>query len=265
MKLTERMIQKNHKIVIFDSCSYIELGKKGISIEDILSKEQNKGIRGFISLWMLAETLSGTDKITLNNIHRHCFDGSCGWRLLADPVAQVYFMLYKEEPTFMQTRKKEIEYLFDKALNNGLSEEERNHIKAQLEKTGDPFVKDCQNNRVDIKKLNSVGIQREAIRQIIHMAKGVHSDLTGVEDNEINLFVNQFPAAGAYYELLTRDKFTQKKLNKDGLLHDQRDWTLVFYAGIDNIYIVTEENRIKRLGFKNVFSLEEYLSGVIQI
>jgi len=267
MKLQNRIIPYGNKTVVFDANAYIAVGLNKIEIEKILLKEKGKNIKAYASLWILAELLSGEDINTLQNVNKHCADEFGRWRFSADPASQVYFILYGEESPYTEQRKKGIVDLFDKALNGNLSGQEKTHIKSQLENAGKSFVAGCQNHKGNVYKLNSDKIQKHAICQIIQKAKELRCDSVAISDEEINSIAKEFPAAGIVYQDILKRKLPQKKnkLNRESLLHDQRDWHLFFFAGRDDIYIVTQERKIRKLNLKNVICLEEYLQNVLQI
>ncbi len=79
--------------------------------------------------------------------------------------------------------------------------------------------------------------------------------------------VTYFWGAGAYYEFLMKNKLSQNvsTLNSKKILHTQHDYHLYFYTGKNDVYIVTQENKIKTLGLNNVISFEEYLSKVLPL
>ena len=256
----------DYKVVIFDADAYIKMAKN-INIKRILLKEKRKNFKGFISLWQLAELLSGGDKHTLQTVNKHCFDDELKqWRFWADPVSMVYHILYKEDMPSTEEIKKEIEYLFDKALNSGLTEQEKIHIKSKLEEVGEDFVRECKNFIGSINSLSPAEIATRVISQVIKKAKDERRDQAPIKNEEIGLMKRELPGAGAYYEFLMKSKLpNSRNLNEEKLLHDQRDWNLFFYAGKDNIYIVTQETKIRKLGLKNVISMEEYLSKELSL
>jgi len=265
MKLQNRIISDGDKIVVFDANAYIAVGVNKIDTK-ILLKEKEKNIKAYASLWILAELLSGGNINTLQNVNKHCADEFGQWRFLADPASQVYFILYREESPYTKQQKKEIGYLFNKALNGNLSKQEKTHIKSQLGNAGNSFVAGCQNHKGNV-DLNSDKIQKHAICQIIWRAKQLRDDAKTTTDDEINRVAREFPAAGIVYQDLMKRKLQQKrnKLNRESLLHDQRDWHLFFNAGRDDVHIVTQEKKIRTLKLKNVISLEEYCQKVLQI
>ena len=258
-----------YKKVIFDADSYIEMAKY-INIKRVLSKEKKKNIKGFISLWTFAELLSGADrdKHTLQMVDKHCFGKELQqWRFWADPVSMVYYILYKEEPPYMKERIKEVTYLFHKALDGTLTEQEKTHIKSQLETVGDNFIRECKSFVGSVNNLTLAQITTQVIRQFIQAAKNVRQDQTPIKNEEIELIKNGFPGAGVYYEFLMKNKLSQNvsTLSSEKLLHDQRDYHLFYYVGKDDVYIVTQEKKIKTLGLNNVISFEEYLSKVLSL
>lgn len=259
----------DYKKVIFDADAYIEMSKY-INIKRVLSKEKKENIKGFISFWMLDELLSGGDRHTLQMVHKHCFnEESKQWRILADPVSMVYHILYNADPPYIEERIKEINDLFPKALDGTLTEQEKTHIKLQLETAGADFVRECRNFIGSANSFNSAEVITQGISQIIRRAKEVRQDRNPIKAEEVELIRRGFPGAGEYYELLMRNKLSQTRnrnmLNAQNLIHDQRDWHLFFYAGRDDVYIVTQENKIKTRGLKNVISFEEYLSKVLSL
>jgi len=259
----------DYKEVIFDADAYIGMAKY-INIKRVLAKEKIRNIKGFISFWTLVELLTGADrdKHTLQMVGKHCFDKeSQQWRLWADPVSMVYHILYQEEPPYIEDRIKEITYLFRKALDGTLTEQEKTHIKSQLETVGDNFIRDCRSFVGSINSLTSVQITTQVICQFIQAAKDVRQDRSPIKNEEIELIKSGFSGVGAYYEFLMKNKLAQNvsTLSSEKLLHDQRDYHLYFYAGKDDVYIVTQEKKIKTLGLNNVISFEEYLSKVLSM
>ena len=169
-------------------------------------------------------------------------------------------------PKWFEEIKKEIEYLFDKALNSGLTEQEKIHIKSKLEEVCEDFVRECKNFIGSINSLSPAEIATRVISQVIKKAKDERRDQAPIKNEEIGLMKRELPGAGAYYEFLMKSKLpNSRNLNEEKLLHDQRDWNLFFYAGKDNIYIVTQETKIRKLGLKNVISMEEYLSKELSL
>jgi hypothetical protein len=257
----------SYKIVIFDADAYIVVSRKNINFDKVLSREKEKSTKGYVSLWILEELLSGGDVITLQNVNKHCFDECYGWRFWADPISQVYYGLYKEEPPYIAEAKKGIEDFFNKALRKGLSEEEKKYIKLQLKQAGTNFVMGCLNYSEDIRNKKPDEIRRYAISQIIQQAKKIRCDSESIKYEEIDFFNKEFPAAGEYYEFLMKNILPQNKNrpSEEKLLHDLRDWHLFFYAGRDDIGVVTQEKKIRELRLKNVISLEEYLSKELSL
>ena len=267
MKLQNRIIPDGDKIVVFDADAYVAVGVNKIDIEKILLKEKGGNIKAYASLWILAELLSGGDINTLQNVDKHCADKFGQWRFFADPVSQVYYSLYTAEPPYIGQIKKGIEDFLKKALSKGLSEDGKKYIKSQLEQAGNDFVKGCLDYTEDIRNKKPEEIRRYAISKIIQQSKKVRGDSESIKDEEIDFFKDQFPAAGIYYEFLMKNILpqTQNRPNEQKLLHDLRDWHLFFYAGRDDVHIVTQEKKIRTLNLKNVISLEEYCQKVLQI
>ena len=81
--------------------------------------------------------------------------------------------------------KKEIEYLFDKALNSGLTEQEKIHIKSKLEEVGEDFVRECKNFIGSINSLSPAEIATRVISQVIKKAKDqILKNLIFMEQNQ---------------------------------------------------------------------------------
>lgn len=155
--------------------------------------------------------------------------------------------------------KSEIEALFNKAVHVGLSKEERENIKLQLEGAGKLFA--SYSSKVN--KISSGELRREVIRQTIDEAKRLRRDFTPITNDSVEFFMQGFPGAGAHYEYIFKNKFQNLHApNRDKLMHDQRDWTLMFYAGRDNVYVVTGEKKFKTLGLKKVMGLDQYLCEI---
>lgn len=267
MQLYNTVIPAGEKFVVFDADAYVAVGHTKIDIGKILQKEKIINIKAYASLWTLMELLSGGDINTLQIVDRHCADESNRWRFLTDPISQVYYSMYEAAPPYVEEKKKGIEDFFAKALSQGLTDSEKNHIKSQLAQAGSDFIKGCLNYTGDIRNEKPEKIQKYAIGRIIQQAKKVRGNSENVKDTEIDFFKNQFPAAGVYYEFLMKNILpqTKNKPNEQKLLHDQRDWHLFFCAGRDDVYIVTQEKKIKTLNLKNVTSLEEYCQKILHI
>ena len=267
MALQNKILDGGEKITIFDSNAYITIATKGIDIGGILRKEKGEDIKAYAHFWILAELLQCGDIKTLEIVNKHCSENSGLLRFFADPVSQVYRALYREDlPDKERLKQQNIADLFDKSLGGNLSEQERKAIKSELENAASNFVTTFLNyNGSD--DLNSNKIREYAIYQVILLAKNLRGDTTSISCSDFNAIEREFPAAGIVYQDLMKRKLQQNKnnINITNLLHDQRDWQLFFYGGKDNIYIVTQENRIKALNLKNIISLEDYFQKILHM
>jgi hypothetical protein len=267
MEIQNKILDGSEKITIFDANAYITIANRGIDLKNILQKEKEKAVKAYAHFWILLELLQRGDVKTLKIVDEHCSENSGLLRFFADPVSQVYQALYREMlPDKERFKQEKIINSFDKALKGHLSKQERNHIKSQLEDAANEFVTTFSdyNGPVD---LDSNKVCEHAIRQVILKAKNLHGDTTSASKNELNAFKKEFPAAGITYQDLMKRKLKQNKnnINRTKLIHDQRDWQLFFYGGKDDVYIVTQESRIKTLNLKNIISLEDYCNKILQI
>jgi len=267
MELQNKILDGSEKITIFDSDAYITIANKRMDIKKILQKEKEKSIKAYIHFWILLELLQRGDKRTMEIVNKHCSESSGLLRFYADPVSQVYNALYKMDlPVSEQIKQKQIADSFSKALAGDLSKQDRKDIKSGLKNAASNFVKTFLNYDGN-DDLNSDIVRKYGIYQVIQLAKNLRGDTSSISCNDFNAIEKEFPAAGIVYQDLMKRKLHQNKnkINITNLLHDQRDWQLFFYGGKDNIYIVTQESRIKALDLKNIISLEDYCQKILQM
>ena len=253
------IIPDERKVVLFDSDVYINC-LKSEDIADIKRRESIKGIYAHASPWVILELMKYKDHKALNVLKQHCLDTIQGIRLMADPASQIYKGIYGRESVLCKS------LLDDIITCLGLDETsiKRLNIPAKLAKTSRIF-EDNFPTRVKVKLLRNVeAVKIKCATDLLNLCIILNHFENATErvDDALDFILQHFNPALTYYADLLMRKAPQKALKKDDLSHDQRDWHLIFYAGLKNFFIVTEEKNLLKIG-NNVISLKNYKDEVL--
>ena len=91
------LINRKQKIVIFDSNVYIGLRDNTDLRQRIFSNEKRLNIQPFASPWVILELAQFRSDIVLDVLKEHCKGKDGLIRLIADPMAQIYYSIYGKE------------------------------------------------------------------------------------------------------------------------------------------------------------------------
>ena len=128
-------------------------------------------------------------------------------------------------------------------------------MKKLLESASDPFFNSFQ-TKVDSTALENDGMMRKCAGGLVDLCIKINQKEGQPQEIDRNAFikliVNKFPGSLKYIVDLSRRKASQRQVNREELSHDQRDWHIIFYAGLPNVYFVTHENQLLELKLDNV-------------
>lgn len=251
---TVNCISPNQSIVLYDANIYIALKNNGNQQKHIFDQEKSKFIKPYASPWVVLELMQHKNNDdALDVLIRHC---ACN--LIADPIAWLYYIMTRKTSKTLQERLDQI----CRSLNSPMTVETKNSIYLSLLSASDNFANSFPTKvNVDILKDERLIKRRSAEDLVEECMKIIRLEQPQwIEDKEfaIEVVLKEFDGALTYYVDLLKRKSTQNQINKDSLRRDQRDWTLMFYSGRPNVYIVTNERFLLTLNISNVLDLNTY-------
>lgn len=253
------IIPDEQKKVIFDSDVYINLLKNSF-IEDIIQWESNKNVFAYAFPWVILELMQYSDDKALDVLKKHCYDTiNQNVRLIADPIAQVYKEIYGSESKLCAT-------LLDEIYHSLTSNSKQKDVANLLKQKGQLFSDDFP-LKIKVNQKNKNVVKRVCAEHIVNKCIEINSQEENkktIDKNEAtNWVIKNFDIPLSYfYDLLLR-KATRKNVNKENLCHDLRDWHLIFYGGIADFFVVTEDRVLWDINPENIMSLEIYRNKIL--
>ena len=261
-----QLIDEKQKTVIFDSNVYIKLKDRSTIRQRIFSNEKRLNIQSFASPWVVWELAQSRSDIVLDVLKEHCKGDDGQPRLIADPIAQTYYSIYRKKSCKLDNLLVQTLQL----LQLDAAQREKPNMKDALKKASDSFVNQfnaffLSNNLLKNENI----IKRKCAEDIIDMCIEINSDEYEVSRIDKAQVVEEFIQKNSaplehYYQLLKR-KASQENVNKEKLRHDLVDWAILFHASQSNVYVITSENNLLNLNLPNVLNLEKYMKCVLNI
>jgi hypothetical protein len=260
-----QLIDAKQKIVIFDSNIYIKLKDDTNIRQRIYSNEKRLNIQSFASPWVVWELAQSRSDVALDFLKEHCKDESGQIRIIADPVAQIYYSIYGKESCLLKNQLDNVVVLI------GLDsiKREQSNVKEILNKVSDSFINQFKTPLLSNEVLNDKkdAIKQRCAKDVVNMCIKINRNDSKVLNIDrfkvVKEFIQNNPVPLEYYCQLLKRKASQENVNKETLRHDQRDWAIVFYASQSNCYIITNENNLLSLDLTNVLSGEQYIQNIL--
>ena len=249
-----RLIDPKQLVAIFDSNIYINLINNKNYRDEIFKKEKLKNIKPLAHPWTVLELMQSHNKDALAILKEHC-----GCTLIADPITAVYNVIYGKESKTLAEKLERIRH----CLENSEQQPKPDDVKKLLKSLNKPFLNSFL-TKVNIADLKDDAIMRKFAGYLvdrcikINKEEGQHQPTYMSKRVNINLVVNKLPGSFIHIVDLLKRKASQKKVNTEELSRDRRDGHIIFYAGMSNVYFVTEEKDLLNLKLVNVLRLKEY-------